>query len=116
MTDDGAHSSFKKPFQQLKNTFNNTKRRLAERALQAAGMHGGSQDEEFEDSLRKYHELCDQLREVETVMQEYLASLSAFIDTQEKLAGKHFLFERSKLRTPIQELSIKHSVDKILNK
>jgi hypothetical protein len=51
-------------------------------------MHGTTDDAQFEESLRNFQELCDQLKEVESVMQEYLASLAALIETQAKLSGQ----------------------------
>ena len=75
--------------ERLKASFVKTKRRLAERAFQAAGIHEASETAEglaFQDALRRYDALVRSFRDVEECMKEHLILWHALAESQHRMA------------------------------
>jgi hypothetical protein len=83
--------------QKLKSSFSTARRRLAERAFQAAGVvssSAGEEDAQFESAIARFRATVSQIRDVEEAMKEHIIIMGAFLETQHRLAASmHVSFQ-----------------------
>jgi len=91
--------------QKFKAQWSTVRRRLAERAFQAAGVYeasSGEDDVAVDDAIRRFQATVDQIRDIEESMKEYLIIMGAFVETQQRLA---VAFNRSFANGPLTNVS-----------